>query len=454
MSRYRILVVDDETFTRDLFINLLEKDEYEVVQAAGGREAIEKCQKTMFDVILLDLKMPGMTGLEALREIRRMDRDAAVLIMTGHGTVDSAVEAMKLGAEDYLTKPFDNLDELKLIIERVIGYKRLREENRFLKTQLKPGNIIGNSPEMQEVYEMIHKVAPLNSTIFITGESGTGKELVARTIHDLSPRSGNRFVGVNCGGLPETLLESTLFGHEKGAFTGAIRTSRGYFEEANGGTLFLDEIGDMSPSLQVRLLRVLQERTFERVGGTSQIQTDVRIITATNMDLSHLVETRSFRKDLYYRINVINIALPPLRNRRDDIPLLAVFFLKKYSSEFGKNIERFTQDALDSMMSYPWPGNIRELENVIERAVALEEEEEIQRSNLTPQVIGIGGGMKAPTGSIKFREAREQFEREYIIEALRRTRGNITRAAKECGLARQNLHKKILKHGINIKELL
>jgi DNA-binding NtrC family response regulator len=454
MNRYRVLVVDDEIFTRDFFVNLLENDEYEVIQATGGPEAIEKCQVSRFDLVLLDLQMPGMGGLEVLRELKAMDDNLSILIMTGHGTIDSAIEAMKLGAEDYLTKPFENLEELKLVVQKVIGYKRLREENRFLKTQLKPGHIIGNSRKMEDVYRMIHKVAPLNSTILITGESGTGKELVARTIHDLSPRSGKRFVAVNCGGLPENLLESSLFGHEKGAFTGAIRTSRGYFEEASGGTLFLDEIGETSPMLQVRLLRALQEKTFERVGGTRPIRTDIRIITATNTDLTRLVESKSFREDLYYRINVIRISLPPLREREDDIPLLSVHFLKKYNKEFGKTIVQFSREVMEAMQEYPWPGNVRELENVVERAVALEEKEEITLSSLPPQVVGKGDVQGTFAGTSNFREAKDQFEKAFIIEALKRTNGNVTKAARECGLARQNFHKKIIKYNVNIKDIV
>jgi DNA-binding NtrC family response regulator len=453
MSRNRVLVVDDEAFTRDFFVNLLEGDEYEVLQVTGGHDAIQKCSATKFDLVLLDLKMPGMSGIDVLRELKKLDEDMSVLIMTGHGTIDSAVEAMRLGAEDYLTKPFDNLEELKLVIEKVIRYKRLREENRFLKTQLKPGNIIGNSSKMQEVYKMINKIAPLSSTILISGESGTGKELVARTIHNLSQRSRKRFVAVNCGGLPESLLESTLFGHEKGAFTGAIRTSRGYFEEASGGTLFLDEIGETSPSLQVRLLRVLQERAFERVGGGTQIQTDIRIITATNTDLARLVEEKAFREDLYYRINVINLVLPPLRDRKDDIPLLVSHFLRKYNTEFEKEITTFSAEAMEAILAYSWPGNVRELENVVERSVALEEKSEVKISSLPPQVTGKGEGETDLRGVRSFREAKNRFEREYIIEILKRTNGNISKAARESGLARQNFHKKILKYGVDTKDL-
>jgi DNA-binding NtrC family response regulator len=452
MTPIRVLVVDDEAFTRDFFINLLEGEEYVVVSATGGEDALEKFQAGRFDIVLLDLKMPGMNGLEVLGRLRKIDADISVLIMTGHGTIDSAVEAMKLGAEDYLIKPFDNIDELKLIVDKVIRYKRLREENRFLKSQLRPDNIIGNSRRMQVVYRMIDKVAPLSSSILITGESGTGKELVARTIHTLSPRRDNRFVAVNCGGLPETLLESALFGHEKGAFTGAIRTSRGYFEEASGGTLFLDEIGETSPSLQVRLLRVLQERSFERVGGTSPVKTDIRIITATNTDLSRLVAERSFRKDLFYRINVIHIELPPLRERKEDIPPLANHFLKRYNVEFGKQLTHFSREAVEAMIEYDWPGNVRELENVVERAVALEEQDVVTRVNLPGKAVTEGYG-PIPTGDLTFREAKSSFERRYIIEALKRAGGNISRAAKTSGLARQNFHKKILKYGVDIREL-
>jgi DNA-binding NtrC family response regulator len=449
----RVLVVDDEAYTRELFSSLLEGDEYEVVPASGGAEALEMFRSSRFDIVLLDLKMPGMNGMEVLERMRKIDADVSVLMMTGHGTIDSAVEAMKLGAEDYFTKPFENIEELKLTIGKVIRYRRLREENRFLKSQLRPGSIIGSSRKMMDVFRLIEKVAPLGSTILITGESGTGKELVARTIHSMSPRRSRRFVAVNCGGLPETLLESTLFGHEKGAFTGAVRTTRGYFEEASGGTLFLDEIGETSPSLQVRLLRVLQERSFERVGGTTPVKTDIRIIAATNMDLSRRVEERTFREDLFYRINVIQIVLPPLRERPEDIPLLANHFLKKYAGEFGKEIGSFSRDALEAMIAYRWPGNVRELENVVERAVALEEDRAIRRISLPAQVAERGGAAPVSPNGLSYREAKERFERDYIVEALRRAGGNISKAARESGLARQNFHKKIVRYGVDIREL-
>ncbi len=452
MRKSRVLVVDDEAFTRDFFASLLDSSEYDVAEASGGEEAINACRSSRFDLVLLDLKMPGLSGLEVLRRLRGIDEEVAVLIMTGHGTIDTAVEAMKLGAEDYLTKPFDNLEELKLIIRRAIRYKRLREENKLLKSRLSPAEIIGKSPAMQDVYRVIDKVAPLNSTILITGESGTGKELVARVIHKSSPRGDMNFVAVNCGGLVETLLESTLFGHERGAFTGAVKMSRGYFEEADGGTLFLDEIGEMSQSLQIRLLRVLQERSFERVGGTRPIKADIRLITATNTDLSRLVHEKKFREDLYYRINVINIALPPLRERRDDISMLAYHFLRKYNMEFGKKIGHFSRGAIEMMVSYAWPGNVRELENAVERAVALEEGDEIQVSSLPPQLRAGGGPPRHH--SIDYREAKCDFERQFVIDALRRAGGNISMAAKQSGLARQNIHKKIVKYGLDVDEIL
>jgi len=453
MNKNRILVVDDEAFTRDFFINLLNGAEYEVVPSSGGTDAVQKCRTGRFDLVLLDLKMPGPGGLEVLRQLRKLDEDMSVLIMTGHGTIESAVEAMRLGAEDYLTKPFENLEELKLVIRKMISYKRLREENRRLRSRLKPGFIIGTSERMQEVLRMVNKVAPLNSTILITGESGTGKELIARTIHELSPRAEKRFVAINCGGLPENLLESALFGHEKGAFTGAVRTTRGYFEEAKGGTLFLDEIGETSPSLQVRLLRVLQEKMFDRVGGTAPIQADVRIITATNSDLSRLVKEKVFREDLYYRINVIHFSLPPLRDRKDDLPLLAGHFLRKYNAEFGKDVARFSKSAMAALLNYAWPGNVRELENVIERAVALEEGKEIGASSLPPNILGRAEWQLAAAGVIDYREAKARFERQFIVEALQRSEGNISKAAKQSGIARQNFHKKISKYDLNVKDL-
>ncbi len=454
MDKLHVLVVDDEAFTRDFFVNLLDPVEYKVFQATSGEDGLEMCGTTTFDLVLLDLKMPGMSGLDVLKEIKKINADTSVLIMTGHGTIDSAVEAMKLGAEDYLAKPFDNLEELKLVIERVIDYKRLRDENRFLRSQLKPEGIIGDSGKMRKVYQMVSKVAPLSSTILITGESGTGKELVARSIHNLSRRSGSRFVAINCGGLPDNLLESTLFGHEKGAFTGAVRSARGYFEEASGGTLFLDEIGETSPSLQIRLLRVLQEKEFERVGGTTPIETDVRIIAATNRELSRLVAAKKFREDLYYRINVINILLPPLRERTDDIPLLANHFLKRYNAQFERNISCFSRKAMETMLAYSWPGNVRELENVVERTVALEEEGEITLDDLPPRLFD-GNGMYEPLArTVSFREARGQFERNFLIETLKRTGGNISRAARECGLARQNFHKKLAKYNVDVKRLI
>ena len=451
-----VLIVDDESYPRDFFEDLLGDEGYFPIGVATGREAVRICNDEEVDLILLDLKLSGESGLDILGEVKQINPDIPVIIMTGYASVESAVSAMKLGAADYLTKPFESIEEIKLTIEKNIERKRLYDENKYLRQQLKNkfqvGNLIGKSNQMQEVYRLIEKVAPTDSTILIEGESGTGKEVVAQTIHINSKRSARKFLPINCGGVPETLLESTLFGYEKGAFTGANKTTKGYFEEADGGTVFLDEIGETSPNLQVRLLRVLQEKTFTRVGGTNPIETNVRVIAATNKDLMEEVKEKRFRDDLFYRINVITITLPPLRERAGDIQLLAVFFLKKYSDKLeGKEVASFTPDALKSLERYEWPGNVRELENVIERAVIMAEKDEITISSLPPHIVDQEPGelVGDEVVDMPLTMAKEHFEKHYLLKLLEHVKGNITQAAQMAELPRQNLYQKFKKYDID-----
>jgi DNA-binding NtrC family response regulator len=450
-----VLIVDDESYPREFFEDLLGEEGYLPISVASGKDAVKICREENVDLMLLDLRLSGENGLDVLKEIKQISPDIPVIIMTGFASIESAVNAMKLGAADYLTKPFESIEEIKLIIQKNIERKLLYDENKYLRQQLKNkfriGNLIGKSNQMQEVYRLIEKVAPTNSTILIEGDSGTGKEVVAHTIHINSSRSDRKFMPINCGGVPETLLESTLFGYEKGAFTGAYKTTKGYFEEADGGTVFLDEIGETSPNLQVRLLRVLQEKAISRVGGSFPIETNVRIIAATNKDLLELVHTGKFREDLFYRINVITIDLPPLREREGDIPLLAVYFLQKNRQEISKDIKRFSPEALKALENYEWHGNVRELENVIERAMVMEDTNEITLASL-PQHIAKKddfGFVDEDIVDVPLTQAKEHFEKKYLLKLLDHLKGNITQAAQVAELPRQNLYQKFKKYGID-----
>lgn len=440
-----ILIVDDEVVMRDSLSAWLREDGYEVVAVENGAQALEKVQQERWDVLLVDLKMPGMDGIEVLEKVKKIDKGIPIIIMTAYATVDSAVEAMKKGAYDYIVKPF-NPEEIGLAIRKIIAYQDLLKENVYLRQELERKyqfkDIIGKSHKMQEVFALVKTVARSNSTILIEGESGTGKELVARAIHNSSLRSEGPFVAVNCAALPENLLESELFGYEKGAFTGAVSTKKGRFELADKGTLFLDEVGDISPKTQVDLLRVLEEKEFRRVGGTGLIKADVRIIAATNKDLKGLVEQGKFREDLYYRINVVSIQLPPLRERKEDIPLLMEHFLRKYCIENKKEVDTISDETARLLMQYDWPGNVRELENVIERAVVVTQGRIVLPRDLPLSLRG--EGQFKPAASMELKEV----EKEHIQRALALHNWNITKTAQSLGIDRNTLSKKVKKYHI------
>ncbi len=382
----RVLVVDDEPMVCLALTNWLEEGNYLAKAVEDGPQAITALREENWDILLLDLRMPGMDGMEVLKQIKEIAPQTVVIMMTAYASISGAVQAMKEGAYDYVVKPLD-VDQLTLMLDRIVEHQRLITENILLRKRLTEqyefDDIIGRSEAMEEVFETIKAVTDTNATVLITGETGTGKELVARAIHSNSPQRYGPFVATSCGALPETLLESELFGYEKGAFTGADRTKKGRFELAHGGTLFLDEVGDISMKTQIRLLRALQEKSFRRLGGTDLIEVDVRLISATNLDLVAAIEEGSFRSDLYYRLNVVSIHLPPLRERKEDIPLLAAHFMNKYNLEFNKKFDRVERKAMDMMMDYHWPGNVRELENVIERATVIDQGPEGEGTALT-----------------------------------------------------------------------
>ncbi|HSC70376.1 MAG TPA: sigma-54 dependent transcriptional regulator, partial [Candidatus Methylomirabilis sp.] len=427
------------------------EDGYHVDTAPDGRTALAKLAGQSYAILLVDLKMPGIDGLQVLTQARTLQPNAAVIIMTAYATVDTAVQAMKQGAYDYLVKPFEP-EELSLMVGKLTSQQNLRRENVLLRKALKRQSefkdLVSKSPKMEAVFELARTAAKSNSTVLILGESGTGKELLARAIHAESPRHGGPFVGVSCAALTETLLESELFGHEKGAFTGANSGARGKFEIAAGGTLFLDEIGDISPKLQLDLLRVLEAREFRRVGGSHIIKTDVRIIAATNRDLKKLVESGSFREDLYYRLNVIPVTLPPLRERKEDIPLLAEHLLGQFQTEMGKQLEGVSAEALEVLMAYDWPGNVRELRNVLERGAVL-----AKGSILTPMELELtlptpSGGTAGTEPTNSLREA----ERRHIVAVLKQHKWNISRSARTLGIDRVTLYNKIKRYQIREDE--
>lgn len=440
---HKILIVDDEAHQRELLQGSIAREGYSVKTASSGEEAVELVKTEGFDVAMVDLKMTGMDGISTLKQIKEVDPDTSVIIMTAYGTVETAVDAMKEGAFDYLTKPL-NETEVKLILKREVERRAILAENRLLREELEekfsPENIVAESQGMKEVLSTVARVAKADATVLIRGESGTGKEVVARAIHSASLRSEGSFVPVSCAALPETLLEAELFGCEKGAFTGADKRRLGRFELANRGTIFLDEIGDIPLSTQVKLLRVLQEKQFERLGGTAPISVDVRIIAATNQDLEAKIREKTFRDDLYYRLNVVSLEIPPLRERREDILPLADHFLKKYSSQTGKRIEGISRESRDALLRYSWPGNIRELENWVERAVVLSRQEVIATFNLPAQ---------SAQGEEYGQKSLEGVERRHIERILRETGGNLTRAAQILRIHRNTLRQKIRKLGIS-----
>lgn len=443
----RILVVDDEKIKLITLLDALSKEGYEAEGAEDGMAALKKLEGSRFDIVVADLKLPKMDGMELLKHVKEKYQDTEVIIMTAYGTIESAVSAMKIGAHDYLTKPFPT-EELLLKVQRLIKYQALAKENILLHNQLDErygiDNIIGKNKRMQEIYELIKTIAPGESNVVIYGESGTGKELVTHAIYHNSLRKNGPFIKVSCATLSESILESELFGHEKGAFTGALNRKPGRFELADGGTIFLDDVDDMSPLVQVKLLRVLQEREFERVGGTETVKVNVRVVAASKKDLGESVKEGRFREDLYYRLNVISVHLPPLRERKDDVPLLVCHFLKKYAVKSGKKIEEISPDALSRMLEYNWPGNIRELENAIERAVALSRGIIITVKDL-PTLIAQGEPQititeKSPTtieGVVK------EAEKEHIMRVLRETGGKKNETAKILGISRKTLWEKM-----------
>ncbi len=441
----KILVVDDEELMRITLRDSLIKEGYEVEVACDGEEGWEKFKKEYPVLVLTDLKLPGMDGIQLLEKIKSISSDTIVIVITGYGTIESAVQAMKLGAYDYICKPFI-LEDMVLLVKRAFEVYNLREENKNLKSKLKEsyklGDIIGKSEKMQEVYRMITAVAKTTATVIIYGETGTGKELVAETIHKLSPRKNKPLIKVSCAALPETLLESELFGYERGAFTDAVSRKIGRFEMADGGTLFLDDVDDIKPEVQVKLLRVLQERKFERIGGTETLQVDVRIIAASKKDLLDLVKEGKFREDLYYRLNVIPIYLAPLRERKEDIPLLVEHFIEKYTKPAGDTKKEISPEALEVLVSYNWPGNVRELENVIKRVVTLCNKDKITPQDL-PEFLQY---QKQPPKTIQ--EVVKESEKEHILKILSQTKGRKKEAAKILGITPKTLWQKLKEYGI------
>jgi len=444
----KILIVDDEPFNLDLLEQELTDQGYLVERANNGGEALKKTESIQPDLVLLDHMMPDISGLEVLKEIRKMGDGVPVIMITAHGTVDLAVQAMKKGACDFLPKPFEP-DHIALVVKKALERERLKRGMEILSEEVggRYRLIVGKSARMNEAVETARKAAASKATVLLLGESGTGKEIFARAVHGWSDRKGEPFVAINCVGLAKELLESELFGHEKGAFTGAHDLKRGKMELANGGTVFLDEVGDIAPEVQTKLLRFLQEREFERVGGTRAIQVDVRIIAATNRDLDGRVKEGAFREDLYYRLNVIAIKLPPLRERKEDMPALARFFLERYSRETKKHFDGIDQEAEGKMLDYGWPGNVRELANVIERSVVLGRGPKVAVHDLSPQVRGEQS--KTSAESLSYHAAMDASRRELIVEALARAGGNRAAAAKALGLHRTHLMRLIKTLGID-----
>jgi len=455
--REQILVVDDDADLRGNVVDILTMDGFEVDQAASAEEALEKLAQTAYDVLITDHNLPGKTGVELLEESLVRYPEIIAVIMTGFGTIETAVSAMKKGAYNYLAKPF-KLVELPIVVKKGLHERKLRFENQYLRKQLdeKYGfhNIIGSGRAMKAIFELVDTISALTSTVLIQGETGTGKELIAKAIHFNSPRKDQKMVSINCGAIPENLLESELFGHVKGAFTGAVQTRIGRFEQANGGTIFLDEIGNMPVQLQVKLLRVLQEREFERVGGNSTVKVDVRIIAATSSNLEQMVKDGTFREDLYYRLNVIPINLPPLRERREDVPLLVHKFMAHFSQIHKLELKTVSPPVMKALMAYEWPGNVRQLENIVERMVALTgKRTAILPTDLPSEIqnrdsLNFVPLIEIPEEGINFQNVVTDMERELILQSLRKTNGNKKLAAKLLNLKRTTLIEKIKRIGL------
>jgi len=446
MALYRILVVDDEVAQREQLAGFLEKQGFSVKSAESGQDALILCQESHFEVALLDLKMPGMDGIELLKRLKDLNPEIQVIMMTAYGTVETAVEAMRLGAYHYVNKPI-NLDELKLNINKALEKYHLLQENKYLKEELeskfKDLQIIGSSHVINEVLSTVSRVAKTKSTVLIRGESGTGKEMIARAIHALSDRVDKRFVAVSCAALPETLFEAELFGHEKGAFTGAIKRKEGRFELADGGTLFLDEVGDIPLETQVKLLRALESQEFERLGGKETLKVDVRIISATNQDLEERIKGKSFRGDLYYRLNVISILIPPLRERKEDILVLADHFIRKANLKCGKKVKGITTEVKDIILGYDWPGNVRELENVIERGVVLSRTDIIDKNDLP--YLGL---FKSKDMTLSASLSLKDMEKNHILNTLITSDWNLNKSAEILGIHRNTLRLKMKEYRI------
>jgi two-component system response regulator PilR (NtrC family) len=448
----KILIVEDEKSMREVLRMLLEAEYYEVMTAKNGLEGLSQIDSDIYDLVITDMKMPKVNGFEVLKKIKEISPETIVIMITAFGTKESAIEAMKIGAYDYIHKPF-NIDEIRLIVRKAIEKKRLREELSLLKQKVETTytleNIIGQSSKMQELFRLVPRIAQNNSNVLITGESGSGKELFASALHNLSDRKGNNFVTINCAAFPEGLLESELFGHMKGAFTGAMYNKQGLFEIAHGGSLFLDEIGEMPINLQVKLLRVLENSTFRRVGGTTDITVDVRIISATNKDIKEEIQEGRFREDLYYRLNVIPINIPPLRERTEDIPLLIDHFMKKLSD----TPKRVSKEAMKVFIQYQWKGNVRELENVVERVVLLTDREEITPENLPAEITGFTAEAKEypelTDQGVDMEKVLSDLEKQYLLKALEKSNGVKTEAAKMLNLSFRSFRHKLHKYNIH-----
>jgi DNA-binding NtrC family response regulator len=444
MDNTKILIVDDEIIMRESLAGWLERDGHEVASAASGEEAMEILKRSHFDILLVDIKMEGMSGIDVLRQIKEDDPEVAVVMITAYGSISTAIEAMKNGAYDYLLKPFDP-DALGVLIDKIVAHQAQVRENIFLREQYKDRtrfeSMIGQSRPMQEIFDLIEDVSPVESTVLISGETGTGKGLAAKAIHTKSPRCEGPFVVVNCGAIPRHIMESELFGHQKGAFTDAKETRKGRLEMAHGGTLFLDEIGEISMRMQIDLLQVLEDRVFYRVGGTQPLEAYFRVIAATNRNIEDAIEAGIFREDFYYRLNVISFKMPSLRERKEDIPLLVEHFLQRFSQETNKQIDRISRKAMDEMMLYEWPGNVRELENAIERAIVVGKGHIIMPEDLPifhPEHI-----LPPETNSLR------EVERAHIFEILNKNQWNIAKSSKILGIDRSTLYSKIKRYKIS-----
>jgi two-component system response regulator PilR (NtrC family) len=458
----RILVVDDEPSIREFLQIMLKREKMLVEIASNGKEALQKISEAPFDLVISDIQMPELSGLELLQKLKEKDPSSLIMMITAFGSTESAVEAMKLGAFDYLTKPF-KIDDVKVRIQKALENKVLVQENARMRKELGElysfSNIIGASPGMMAIYDLIKRVAPTQSNVLITGESGTGKELVAKAIHYNSALANAPFISVNCGAIPENLIESEMFGHKKGSFTGAVNDKRGYFEAANGGTLFLDEIGEMPLSLQASMLRAIAEGTFYPVGSTEPVQCQVRLVSATNRELEDEVQKKTFREDLYFRLNVINIKIPSLKRRKEDIPMLVNFFVSNFSKKFGKEVQTVAQSTMDLMCAYSWPGNVRELENVVERMIALESGPNLLpeglpdhvREPLRPRFDNLGRELIWNASGVRLDDIVSNVEREFLLKALEQSKNSKKEAARLLNITMRSIRYRLEKFGLDSK---